>query len=280
MNMPLDQAASIVPPRVAGSPSRPRSRWFLVPCRLDRPRLRLFCFPYAGAGASFYHAWGAWFGHHEIETWGVQYPGRENRIDERPSARFSSLIEALVAEFDQLRLDGPFGFFGHSLGAVVAHTLACELRRLDRPTPAHLFLSGRDAPHHRRDPSLIYTLPDPELIDAVVRYGNLPETYRDDRALMELLIPVLRADFALLHDNHRSCPPAEELPMLPCPFSIFGGEHDPWTTRRGLCDWAHYTTGRFRVRTYRGGHFFLNDDRGRLWDAIRDDLSAGRSPVT
>ena len=246
----------------------------MAPLRVNRPRMRLFCFPYSGAGASVYYVWSQSFAHHDIETWNVQYPGRENRIDERPIVCFSALMGALVREFDELRLDVPFAFFGHSLGSVIAHALACELHRLDRPTPAHLFLSGRNAPHHRRESSLIHNMPDPELIDAVARFGNLPNSYRNEPELMEVLVPVLRVDFTLLHDYHQSRRPAEEIPMLSCPFSVFGGENDPWTTQRGLSDWAHYTAGRFKLRTYSGGHFFLNDSRSRPWDAMRDDMAA------
>ena len=46
-------------------------------------KLRLFCFPYAGGGASIYRGWPDELPH-EIEVCAVQLPGRETRMHEQP----------------------------------------------------------------------------------------------------------------------------------------------------------------------------------------------------
>ncbi len=58
-------------------------------------RYRLFCFPYAGGGASAYHTWQASFSS-EIEICPVQLPGRENRITERPFDELPLLVQAIA----------------------------------------------------------------------------------------------------------------------------------------------------------------------------------------
>lgn len=280
--MTMDRS-SRYPPRVAaprGPGREPEGcgRRFTVPVRVARPGFRLVCFPYSGAGASVYFSWGREFARDGIELWNVQYPGRESRIAEPPIVTFARMIQTLVDAFGAMPADLPLAFFGHSLGTVIAHALACELSRLGKPAPVHLFLSGRNAPHHLRELDRMHELDDAALIEAVARFGNLPESVRNEPELMELLVPILRADFALLHDYHQTRPPPEETPILSCPISVFGGEDDPWTSPCGLAEWQRYTTRGFVLRTYPGHHFFLNQSPDSIRSAIREDLCASARP--
>src|SRR5262249_46191279 len=115
-----------------GSPSF--EKWTLPP--LGRRRhgdLRLLLFPFAGGGASVFNACQAQFPA-KIETYAVQYPGRESRWSER---RFVSLRELVAAIADELmpHVAGPFAFLGHSLGGLIAFELARLLERQGRPAP-------------------------------------------------------------------------------------------------------------------------------------------------
>src|ERR1700677_5026076 len=125
-------------------PDGPASRWLVRYPAPGIPALRLFCFPYAGAGASVYRAWAA--GLPGFEVCAVQLPGREDRYCEPPIPRMDYLIDALT---DGLRtsLDSPFAVFGHSMGAIVALEFCRGLRRAGLPAPKRLFVSGHGAPH-------------------------------------------------------------------------------------------------------------------------------------
>jgi surfactin synthase thioesterase subunit/phosphopantetheinyl transferase len=132
-------------PLAAGSP------WFPYRVPLAGARLRLFCFPFAGKGASVFRGWQdqlpPW-----AEVWPVQYPGRETRFKERPFGRLETLVRALCAELVPA-LDRPFAFFGHSMGALVAFEAARLLRREYGLAPVHLFVSGQGAPQFARTTS-------------------------------------------------------------------------------------------------------------------------------
>ena len=73
--------------------------------------LRLFCFPYAGAGASVYRRWRA-----RLPTWihlcPIQLPGREERIREAPFTNMDALCAALLPALAPY-LDMPVALFGH-----------------------------------------------------------------------------------------------------------------------------------------------------------------------
>jgi medium-chain acyl-[acyl-carrier-protein] hydrolase len=248
-------------------------RWFIAPMRRPAPRWRLVCFPYAGAGASIYFSWAKYLSQREIELWNVQYPGRETRLADAPAREFPVLVQQLTGALRPLEAAGvPLAFFGHSLGAVLAHEVACQLFRQDRSLPVGLFLSGRNAPSHRREPPRLHHLPPEELLDAVAEFGNLSEAIRNEPELVELLIPALRADFALLHDYHQRWN-AKCVVRLPCQLSVFGGDQDPWTQADGLAHWQQFVCCRFRLRTYAGGHFFINEFRESIWHAIEEDLN-------
>src|SRR5450631_3469513 len=111
----------------------------------SRGRLRLFCFPYAGGGASLFHAWSEHLPP-EIEVCPIQLPGREARLSEQAFSQVDTLLAALVPILLPY-LDKPYAFFGHSMGALISFELARMLQRdaLARP-PLRLIVSGRRAP--------------------------------------------------------------------------------------------------------------------------------------
>ena len=252
--------------------TRTPGRWFVVPMRCAAPRWRLVCFPYAGAGASAYFSWARHLATRETEVWNVQYPGRENRLAEEPVRGFAPRVQQVMDALRPLEADGvPLAFFGHSMGALLAHEVACQLFREGRALPAVLFLSGRNAPSHRSEPRRLHHLPRNELLDALAEYGNLSDAIRNEPDLIDLLLPAIRGDFALLDDYHQNRA-AGHVPRLPCQMSVFGGEQDPWTQADALANWQEYTSGRFRLRTYAGAHFFINEFRQAIWRSIEDDL--------
>ena len=110
-----------------------------------RARARLFCFPYAGVGASAYRLWSTGLPA-ELEVCAVQIPGREGRWREPPHTRIDTLVAALLPVL-QPCFDLPFAFFGHSMGGVLAAELTVALQGSGAPLPEHLFISARRAPH-------------------------------------------------------------------------------------------------------------------------------------
>jgi medium-chain acyl-[acyl-carrier-protein] hydrolase len=110
-----------------------------------RALVRIFCLPYAGAGASRYFRWNSYFPSN-VQVCPILLPGREARLKDPPFSDMQTLVYAL-AEALLTALDRPYVVFGHSMGALIGFELAHCLRRERQCTPVHLFVSGHRAPH-------------------------------------------------------------------------------------------------------------------------------------
>jgi surfactin synthase thioesterase subunit len=243
-------------------------RWIAYRKPSPAARLRLFCFHYAGGGASVFRDWQG-IVPAEIEICPVQLPGRESRLRDPALTRVEPLIDNLTRVLEPF-LDLPFAFFGHSMGAILSHELALRLRALEKPLPAHLLLSARRAPHRPEKDKPIHDLPEEEFKQELRELDGTPEAVLEHPELMELLSPVLRADFAVCETHEHQ---AQE--PLTLPISVFGGLGDEKVDRQDLEAWRQYTTGSFKLRMFAGNHFFLQDAaKADLLRCLCEDLAA------
>lgn len=242
---------------------------------LHRPAIRtlavvdLFCFSHAGGAASIFRSWPAelpsW-----VDVWAVQLPGHGSRWREPPVRTIPALVEALIPALSP-HLRRPFAFFGHSMGAVLASEIARTLAGREAIAPRHLFVSSRRPSHMPGSDPNLHTLPDNEFIREIDRrYGGIPSELAQSPDLLELLLPVLRADIAALETFR-----PDKRDPLPCPISAFGGATDSLVPRNHLEAWRDQTNGPFRIRMFPGGHFYMNSNRA----ALLADIAATLAPV-
>lgn len=241
--------------------------WITRPRPNPNARLRLFCFPSAGAGASMFRSWPS-FLPADIEVCPVQLPGRETRLREPAIAELDPLLEALVGMLLP-ELDGPFALFGHSMGALIGFELARALRREHGPQPAQLLVSGFRAPHLPDRNPAIHELPEGLFVAALERYGGMASEILSNHDLMQLLIPVLRADMQLCETyRYRAETP------LACPITAFCGLGDTLAGSREVEAWCQQTARGFTLHVLPGGHFFIQTAELRAVAIIRNVLAS------
>lgn len=244
-------------------------RWLAYVSPRPHASIRLFCFPYAGGAASAFRSWADALPH-DVEVCPVQLPGRETRFREAAFNRMTPLVEALAKAL-RPHLDRPFAFFGHSLGALVAFELSRQLRRDCGLEPVRLFVSGCGGPQFR-DGTATHTRPADEFWREVWRLDGTPAEVLDNAELRELLLPTLRADFAV-GETYRYV----EGSPLNCPVFALGGLGDETVDRRDLDGWRETTTGSFQRLMLAGNHFFLKTSRPRLLQTLAHELLAAQS---
>lgn len=221
---------------------------------------RLYCFPHSGGSPGEYLRWTDRIA--GVELWAVQYPGRGSRMDEEPVRDLDTLILRLSADAD---FDGRFGFFGHSLGALVAYETAHKLRELGHVTPQWLFVSAYPAPHLTvmQDREPLHLSSDAELAERLLAdFGDSAEQVREDPEFLKTLLNTNRADYSMVETyKYRQRPPLESA------IHVVGGLDDEIPPDE-LVAWQRHTSREFAVHLLPGGHFYFRDNPRQLLDLL------------
>jgi medium-chain acyl-[acyl-carrier-protein] hydrolase len=224
-------------------------------------KFRLFCFPYSGTGASIFRTWAAPLAPH-IEVVAVQLPGRETRRKEPLFANLPSLIAAMTPALLPY-LDRPFAFFGHSVGALIGFEMARQLRRIGHLPPVRLIVSGRPAPQLTATRPPIHHLPDADFLTELQRYNGIPAIVLENTDVMNIFMPILRADLAINETYIYQAEAPFEFPIV-----AFGGLQDIQVSQHAISGWHKQTTADFTLKMLPGNHFFLKDQQMEILQLI------------
>ncbi|QHV96211.1 thioesterase II family protein [Spirosoma endbachense] len=228
--------------------------------------LRLFCFPFA-AGSCYSYQPLIRQAPPGIVWIPLDYPGRGRRL-------FESSLDTLDAVADDLfrrlktQLTGPFAFFGHSMGSLIAYRLSCRLRAEGMTPPLHLFLSGRGGasiPEKQRNAK---NMTRQEIIQEVQDMdGDVSALLKNPRSF-DLYEKVLRADMMALESyDYAQTGPAS----LTIPATVFIGENDIYTLAEAA-RWQEEFTAPIDLHILPGGHFFLFDNAPFIHRCVHDAL--------
>jgi pyochelin biosynthetic protein PchC len=231
-------------------------------------RTPLVCFPPAGASASFFARLSE-DAPASVDPWAIALPGREARLGDAPLTTMVELVDAAVAELAP-RLDGPAILLGHSMGGSVAHEVARRLEARGPGSVLHLVVGGRGGPATQRERRPDGVPDDAALVDQLAASGDTPRELLEDPDVLDLLLPPLRTDYALL----AAYAPDDE-PLLAAGISAIVGREDPTTTEAGIATWAAATTGAFDAATAPGGHLFVAEHTAEVVAAISRAVDTG-----
>jgi medium-chain acyl-[acyl-carrier-protein] hydrolase len=134
--------------------------------------------------------------------------------------------------------------------------------------PAQLFLSGRPAPQFSELTEPTWDLPEREFIKRVRQLNGTAQDVLNHPELMQLMIPLLRADFAVCETyQHQVDPPLE------CPITVFGGVDDVEVRYEYLEPWRELTISEFRLHVFPGDHFFVHAAQAQMVQVIAAALA-------
>ncbi|HEX8403051.1 MAG TPA: alpha/beta fold hydrolase [Duganella sp.] len=235
-----------------------------------RVRTRLYLFAYAGGSAAVFRQWPAYFDD-SYELVGIQLPGRGSRMLEAAETDHRVLVRDIADALATERQPASFAFYGHSMGALLAHHVALELLRRGTGQPDCLFVSGCKPPHLARAPRRVAAMNDADFIDELRRLEGTPAALLDNAELMQLLLPTIKADFMLLDDWYQALAP-EPCAELALPICGMSGRRDAHCSRDDIDGWGAHTHGPLETLEYSGGHFFLQTQEAKLVGDIRARL--------
>jgi medium-chain acyl-[acyl-carrier-protein] hydrolase len=227
--------------------------------------LRLFCFPFAGGSAMSYRTWAGLLPTN-VEVCPIELPGRGSRIGESLYTNIKPLVTDL-AEALMPYQDKPYVFFGHSMGALIGFEIARFFNNENLPGPVHLFVSGHAAPQFGCTHDPIYDLPEPQFIEELRKLDGTPEAVLNNSELMQLIMPMLRADFEV-NETYIYEPGSQ----VNCQISVYGGVNDKDVSQEKLEAWREQTLGDFSIQMFAGGHFFLQTEQPVVLQVISHEL--------
>ena len=260
--------------------------WLVVVGPRRTPRLRLFCFPFAGGGSAVYRSWERYIDP-AIEVVAIEPPGRLSRITEPTITNMNDFVDRLVPEITPL-LDRPFALFGHCLGALTMYETARRLIHTTSSRPEHLFVCGARPPDRITDQGSFeervmrdllalaqfrvnvpaYIQPDDVFAD-LIRHFNIDATeqFLSDPELRRLMLPVVRAEFQMATDYKFTREPPWEIPI-----TCFAAKGDPYVSRKHALGWGRFTNSRLQVHIREGAHFAVVEDVAFIHKVINHEL--------
>lgn len=245
----IAQIVGLTPVKLPQDPM-PHNRYLPNDLSAD-PALRLVALPNAGGGAAPYYRWRKAFDP-RIDLVPIQLPGRESRISEPPLTDLVTLVTE-IADAVTPMLDRPYAILGHSMGATIAFELARELRRREERMPELLIVAASAAPRQLQAGRSMSSLSDEAFIAEMNRrFDGIPPAVLEHEELLQLLLPALRADMALLEEYEY-----QDEPPLNVEILAIGGAEDRAVSRTQLADWRRHTSANFSQRMFPGRHFFL-----------------------
>lgn len=241
------------------------NNWFV---RLNNEldvKMRLICFPYAGGGIATYQPWKTQLPEN-VELIAMHPPARGMRITEPPIKNMDELVTSLLPEFKALT-DKPYILLGHSLGSRVAFEVVKSVAKKQWSMPSLLVASGSRAPHIPMDRPLTQHLSDEDFVNTLRELNGTPKEILDNQALMDIFLPMLRADFTM-SENYL----ADESIVLPCNIKVLGGRQDRDVSEVQLKAWQKFSRSHVPVTLFDGDHFFIENCREKVLLELRITL--------
>lgn len=216
----------------------------------------ILSFPFAGASAQVFNCFQQYIpGDFNLSA--VQYPGRGTLIDKPLIYKINDMIHFLQKDimscFTRYQ---SIWIYGHSLGALIAYEMLSFLyRNKMRIEKCVLNIGACPSPSQIYTQEKIHHLPDNKFLEKLVKGNGLQKEFTSNKSLIEMYLPILRADFTM-YETYHSVYSKEPLPI---PIKVFAGKEDSGVHIKDLDDWNKLTASSYELTTVSGDHFFLND---------------------
>lgn len=227
-------------------------------------RLNIYCIPFAGGNRYSYRT----FEEHasvDLRIIPLELPGRGSRLAEPLLTSMEDVVDDVYNTLRKQNIHTPYAIFGHSMGALIAFLVIHKLSSQNLPLPIRLFVTGRQAPSCIIT-KITYDLPQAEFYQEVRSIGGTLDVVLQDRSLMEMYEPILRADFQAVE----TC---EYLPrrQLNIPITAMIGSEEK-TTYEHVTGWQKETTKNLEILIFQGNHFFIYEHAKRIVSIIHSRM--------
>ena len=223
----------------------------------------MFCFPYAGGGASVYNKWLKLF-ENLVTVCPIQLPGREDRISDALYTNMDDFFNDITELIEEV-IVGDYYLWGHSMGGRMVYEVEKKLEKSGYIAKG-IFVSGSRAPHIiETDP--IYHLPDAEFKERLSRFDGTPKEILENQMLFDFFLPLLRADFTM-DETYKMI---NKIKLISPVFGLCG-KLDKEANQDEMAAWGDYTENSFNLEMFEGGHFFIKEQEEFVINYIKKVL--------
>ncbi|MFD0772070.1 thioesterase II family protein [Bacillus sp. CGMCC 1.60114] len=226
-------------------------------------KTKLFCVPHAGGSAFSYSKWKNYFNPY-IEVVPIELAGRGYRIEENLYQSMEEAVNDVHTSIVKQLDNSPYILYGHSMGSLIAYEVARKIQDSNNVLPEFLVLSGRNHPNSKIK-NIRHNLSNEQFKKEIIAMGGTPSEVLQSEELMEIFLPILRADFKIvetyIHDNNRQACDID--------FLIFNGKNDEFTTYDEVIKWGEYTKGLCTFHSFEGKHFYLYENIQEIANIIK-----------
>ncbi|NOJ72890.1 thioesterase [Paenibacillus alvei] len=231
--------------------------------------IKLFCIPFSGGSAEVYRKWSKSL-HSDIQLFPVELPGRGKRIFEPLLDDIDTIVKDITATIaGNVASNDDYAIYGHSLGSLLAFETYYKLIENGVHKPQHIFFSGRNAPQNKHSRTSIHRLPDEQFLHAVMNYGGNTHEIIENQELLDLFLPILRADFKISETYCHQ----EKTDKIACDITIINGRNDHSASMYDMSEWSYYAGRAATFHTVDGGHFFITENYEPVVDIIKQTLT-------
>lgn len=184
---------------------------------------------------------------------------------------FGAMVEEVFQRIKLNLMDGPYAFFGHSMGARLSFELAHSIRDAGMIGPELMFISGCSAPNIKLNRAPLHSLSSDNLKRVIAELGGIPQEILDNPDIFNYYAPILRSDFR----NLETFIPRIKYELLNCDFILLYGDNDKIPVQ-AVEEWHNYTSRSYRIEVFPGGHFFINDHIEQIADVMKRGLARFR----
>ncbi|SES92628.1 type I polyketide synthase [[Clostridium] polysaccharolyticum] len=224
---------------------------------------KLFCIPYAGAGASVYRTWQSLFGN-EIKVVPIQLPGRENRFGEKLVDDAKELASQIFEGIKE-KLAGRFSIFGHSMGGIIAYELTVLIEEKLGISPDILFMSATALQPELAEKH-VSRLSDEQLIKYLTRAGGTVGELIGNENFRQVYFPIIRNDYCLV-EQYKS-----EQKKIKAKIRAFASYEDREISYLET-QTLNTVTDNFSISYLDGGHFFIQTSPDILASRITEEIN-------
>ena len=211
--------------------------------------IQLFCLPFAGGSSVFYKDFSKYLPD-SVKVVAIDLPGHGRKMAQPLLTNLHDMAGVVFQQMEK-QLTEPYAIFGHSMGTLLAYLVSQRIVQANLLPPVHVFISGRSGPSIPTKEKNWHLLPTQEFLNNIIAYGGVPKQVAAEKELLDLFVPIMRADFqALTEYQHEAGAPLET------PLTVLIGSEEDITDAEALT-WQQISTHPIALQRFSGGHFFL-----------------------